>query len=184
MNFIFQVSLYTGRGVLVQSENGPNWMYGTQSEHNIYYQYQLDNTKNIFMTMIQGETPYWQPRPPAPEPFPALSAYNDPTYSECASDSRTCRMAWGLRSVGSSNVYLYGAGLYNFFNDYDQTCLNTEDCQDAMVSLENNSRFYGFNINTKASKNIIVGSNRKTLAAQADNKNTFCQGVNAFLAQA
>lgn len=134
--------------------------------------------------MIQGETPYWQPAPPAPEPFPPNSAFNDPTYGECQQGSATCRLAWGLRSVSSSNVYLYGAGLYNFFNNYDQTCLDTESCQDAMVSLEGNSRFYGYNINTKASKSIIVGSDRKTLARQEDNKNTFCQGVNAFLAQA
>jgi len=50
-----QISIYAARGVLVESTTGPNWLYGTQSEHNVFYQYQLSSTKNIFMTMIQSE---------------------------------------------------------------------------------------------------------------------------------
>lgn len=50
-----QISIYAGRGVLVESVDGPNWFYGTQSEHNVLYQYQLVNTNNVFMTMIQSE---------------------------------------------------------------------------------------------------------------------------------
>lgn len=59
-----QISIYTGRGVLIEANPGPVWLYGVQSEHNVLYQYQLSNARNIFMTMIQSETPYWQPRPP------------------------------------------------------------------------------------------------------------------------
>ncbi|CAG7721413.1 unnamed protein product, partial [Allacma fusca] len=178
-----QISIYTGRGVLVESQTGPVWLYGTQSEHNIFYQYQLDNAQNVFMTMIQGETPYWQPAPPAPEPFRPNPIYDDPSYDHCSGSSSTCRLAWGLRVVRSSNVYLYGAGLYNFFNNYDQTCLDFENCQDGMVTVEQNTRLYAYNINTKASSNIIMGANQKVIAKQQDNKSTFCQSVNAFLAQ-
>ena len=32
-----QVSIYNGRGVLIESTNGPVWMYGTASEHNVLY---------------------------------------------------------------------------------------------------------------------------------------------------
>ena len=31
---------------------------------------------------------------------------------------------------------MYGGGLYSFFENYDQTCLATESCQENMVSLE------------------------------------------------
>ncbi len=30
------------------------WLYGTQSEHNVFSQYQLTNARNVFMTMIQS----------------------------------------------------------------------------------------------------------------------------------
>jgi len=33
------------------------------------YQYQFSNASNIFMSMIQTESPYFQPKPLAPLPF-------------------------------------------------------------------------------------------------------------------
>ena len=50
-----QIDIYNGRGVLVESQ-GPVWMYGTASEHNQLYNYQLVNAKNIYMGAIQTET--------------------------------------------------------------------------------------------------------------------------------
>lgn len=69
------------------------------------------------------------------------------------------------------------------FSDYDQTCLLTEDCQRNMVSLANNSAFYMYNINTKASINMVIFDNDRPLAVAADNRNGFCHTVNAFTAQ-
>jgi len=178
-----QVSIYTERGVLIESREGPVWMYGIQSEHNVLYQYQLDNAKNVFMTMIQSETPYWQPGPPAPEPATPSDVFNDPTYAHCNGRPQ-CSMSWSIRAVNNENIYVYGAGMYNFFFNYDQTCLDTEDCQDAMVDLEGNRNFYMFNANTKAAKNMIVRDNTVVLAAMADNRNGFCQTINAFLTEA
>jgi glucan 1,3-beta-glucosidase len=51
-----QINIYNGRGVLIQS-TGPVWMYGTASEHNTLYNYQIDNAKNVYMALIQVETP-------------------------------------------------------------------------------------------------------------------------------
>jgi hypothetical protein len=178
-----QVSLYTGRGVLIESTNGPVWLYGTQSEHNVLYQYQLSNAKNVFMTMIQSETPYWQPGPPAPAPFTPNQVFNDPTYEHCAANDPACAMSWSIRAHGCSNIYLYGAGMYNFFFDYDQTCLLTESCQFGMLELENNSAFYAYNMNSKAAVNIVVRDNTNVLAVSGDNTNGFCQTINAFLAE-
>lgn len=41
-----QVSIYSGRGILIESQ-GPTWLYGTASEHSILYQYQLLNANNV-----------------------------------------------------------------------------------------------------------------------------------------
>ena len=51
-----QISIYNGRGVLIESQ-GPVWMYGTSSEHSQLYNYQIANAKNIYMSAIQTETP-------------------------------------------------------------------------------------------------------------------------------
>lgn len=55
-----QINIYNGRGVLIESQN-PVWFYGTGSEHNQLYNYQLQNAKNVFMGLIQTETPYVHP---------------------------------------------------------------------------------------------------------------------------
>lgn len=137
------------------------------------------------MGMIQTETPYYQPAPLANVPYPVISSLADPTFSNCASGSLTCAMAWGLRVLNSNNVFVYGAGLYNFFSNYDQTCLTTESCQDAMADLENsNSHLYVYNLNTKAATDMVWSSANGVLAKQADNVNGFCQSINAFLVEA
>jgi glucan 1,3-beta-glucosidase len=178
-----QVSIYTGRGVVVESVSGPVWLYGTQSEHNVLSQYQLTNANNVYMTMIQSETPYWQPGPRAPAPFTPNPVFSDPTYDHCNAADFRCPLSYALIAKRSSNIYLYGAGMYNFFNNYDQTCLNTEDCQSYMVSVENNSNFYMYNINTVAVVNMVVRGTNSPLAIAADNVNGFCRTINAFTGQ-
>lgn len=68
------------------------------------------------MTMIQSETPYWQPAPRAPAPFTPNSVFSDPTYSHCTAADFRCPLSYALIAKRCSNVYLYGAGMYNFFN--------------------------------------------------------------------
>jgi len=101
-----QISVYNGRGILIESANGPVWMYGTASEHSVLYQYQISNAKNVIMAMIQTETPYYQAHPPAPRPFTVNKSFNDPDFSNCASGSATCPMAWGLRIVKGGYICL------------------------------------------------------------------------------
>eukprot|EP01119_Soliformovum_irregulare_P006028 TRINITY_DN1777_c0_g1_i1.p1 TRINITY_DN1777_c0_g1~~TRINITY_DN1777_c0_g1_i1.p1 ORF type:complete len:771 (+),score=221.22 TRINITY_DN1777_c0_g1_i1:2-2314(+) len=170
-----QVSIYTGRGILVESQ-GPVWMYGTACEHNVMYQYSIVDAKNILMAMIQTETPYYQPSPIAPLPFVENSAFYDPDFSGCA--MAECAMAWGLRIVNSSSVFVYGAGHYSFFDDYTQDCLKTENCQQNMVQisqLESVSEVYVYNLNTKAATNMVVTDKGNIL--QAQNPNGFCQTI-------
>ena len=179
-----QISIFNARGILVESSNGPVWMYGTASEHNVMYQYNIVNAKNVFMGMIQTETPYYQSSPKAPAPFTTNAGLNDPDFSSCDPSSQTCAMAWGLRVKSSSNVYVYGAGLYNFFQNYDQGCLTTENCQDAQLSIEGSTTaLYVYNLNTKASTNM-VDINGAAFALQAENRNGFCSTIAGFLTKA
>ncbi|CAG2116886.1 unnamed protein product, partial [Medioppia subpectinata] len=176
-----QVSLYNGRGVHIESKEGPVWLYGTSSEHSVFYQYNIANAKNVMMGMIQTETPYYQAYPAAPEPYKPLAKWNDPDYSHCEKGSVTCPMAWGLRIVNSEHVYVYGAGLYNFFQNYDQGCLTTEHCQDNMLSIEKSPKnVFIYNLNTKASDNMVTVDGQSK-AKQADNRASFCSTIAGFL---
>jgi len=138
-----QISIYNARGLLCESTSAV-WMYGTAVEHNVLYQYNFVNAKNVFMAMIQTETPYYQGSPLAPAPVYSSASVYDPDFSKCSPTSKTCGMAWGVRMVNSKQIYTYGAGLYVFFNNYSQKCLDTEDCQDSVVQMNGNNSVFTF----------------------------------------
>lgn len=169
-----QIDIYNGRGVLIESQ-GPVWLYGTSSEHSILYNYQLVNASAVYMALIQTETAYFQGNPVAPAGTTINATYSDPTFDGAASkDART----WGLRVVDSKDVFVYGAGLYSFFDDYNQECLATADCQNNMVSLEN-SAVHLFGLSTKAATNMVTVDG-KSQALDSDNRSTFCATLSYF----
>ncbi|PBK83740.1 exo-beta-1,3-glucanase [Armillaria gallica] len=127
-----QVTLFSGRGILSESR-GPVWMVGTASEHHSLYQYNLVNAGDHYMGLIQTETPYYQPVPPAPGPFGIHDGYNDPIF-----DSNTTS-AWALRVESSHDIFIFGAALYSFFNNYSQSCLTTTSCQLQIVDISSDS---------------------------------------------
>ena len=89
----------------------------------------------------------------------------------------------GLMIQNSQNIFVYGGGLYNFFQNYDQGCLNGEDCQDAMVDINSSANgVFVYNLNTKASVHM-VSINEVGFASQGDNRNTFCSTIAGFLSQ-
>jgi hypothetical protein len=51
-----QIDVYSGRGILSQSTNGPVWLIGTGAEHHVLYQYNIANSKNVYAGLIQTET--------------------------------------------------------------------------------------------------------------------------------
>ena len=170
-----QINIFNGRGVLIESEVGPVWLYGTSSEHSVLYNYQISNASNVYMALIQTETPYFQSNPDASTPFTANSAYADPVFSGSASVNK----AWGLRIVDSEDVFVFGAGLYSFFDNYDQTCLATESCQENILSLENSDGIYLYGVSTKASTNM-VSVDGSSAALDSDNRNNFCATIAQF----
>ena len=175
-----QTDIYNGRGLLVESQ-GPVWLYGTSAEHSQLYNYQIANAKDIWMGAIQTETAYMQSNPNALDGgFAPNPAYSDPDFSDCTGDS--CKKTWGLRVVDSSEVYMYGGGLYSFFDNYKQECLDSVSCQLNMVDIECSSNVYLYGLSTKASVNM-VNVNGQSQALGLDNMNGFCQTVALFAEQ-
>eukprot|EP01125_Pyxidicula_operculata_P021932 TRINITY_DN8769_c0_g1_i1.p1 TRINITY_DN8769_c0_g1~~TRINITY_DN8769_c0_g1_i1.p1 ORF type:complete len:723 (-),score=182.65 TRINITY_DN8769_c0_g1_i1:110-2278(-) len=164
-----QINVYNGRGLLCESQSGPVWLYGTAMEHNLYYQYNFLNSRNVMMGMIQTETPYFQPS--TQTPF-SPNYPSDPKF--CTGDNR-CNMAYALVIENSSEIFNFGAGLYSFFNTWSQACLNTAggpSCQLNIVKVENSHNVYMYNLNTYGSVYMLTQNEGYSKASQ--NPNTFC----------
>ncbi|KAK4998198.1 hypothetical protein LTR66_002539 [Elasticomyces elasticus] len=171
-----QIDIYNGRGVLIESQ-GPVWLYGTSFEHSMLYNYQIANAKEIYMGIIQSETAYMQDDPNALTPFPPNAAYSDPTFSNCF--IATCYKTYGLRIFNSTYIFNYGAGLYSFFNNYDQGCLLTESCQENMVAVVESEGIYLYALTTKASTNQVTVDD-VAIVPEAANVNGFGQTLAVF----
>lgn len=195
------ISVYGGRGFLIESGSGPIWAYASASEHWTLYQYQLHGAGNVYMGQIQTETPYYQPNPPAPYPFDNINTtLNDPDFdNDCAvldsggiisgaNVTAPCRMAWALRIIDSSDVVVYGAGLYSFFNNYNTTCSDgpyggSKRCQSRLVWVEDilgtseNVMLYDlYTIGTIS----MVTHNGADVALWKDNWNVFGESLALF----
>lgn len=173
-----QINIYNGRGVLVESQ-GPVWMYGTSAEHSQLYNFEFANAQDVYAGVIQSETPYMQSNPTALNGgFTPNATYFDPDFSSCNGDAG-CEKAWGLRILDSTDILVYGAGLYSFFDNYDQTCLATESCQVNMVSIECSTEVYLWALSTKASTNMVTVDGTGVVN-QSDNMDNFCQTIAVF----
>ncbi|KAI4148090.1 MAG: hypothetical protein LQ340_005247 [Diploschistes diacapsis] len=155
-----QISVFTGRGMLIESTSGTIWLSGTAVEHHALYQYQLSGTQDIYIAQAQTETPYYQPNPSAPAPFSVVPSLNDPNFaSSCAGQGGNCADAWGFRVLNTKGVYMYGGGFYSFFDNYSTACSNTggsENCQDNIVDVESSSDINIYNLNTVGTTNMAT----------------------------
>lgn len=120
---------------------------------------------------------YWQNNPNSLVPFTPDSRYSDPTFSECFTP--TCYKTVGLRLFNTTYFFNYGAGLYSFFNNYDQGCLLTESCDEHIVKVEQSEGIYLYALNTKASF-YMVEIDDVGLVPQSANRNGFCSTAAIF----
>ncbi|KAJ3932252.1 MAG: exo-beta-1,3-glucanase [Lentinula lateritia] len=138
-----QITLYSGRGIYSESA-GPVWMIGAgtfSSEHHSLYQLQLVNAQNHYLGLFQTEIPYYQPSPESPSPFTSSTTYNDPTTFDSG-------FAWAVNVVSSTDIIFFGAGLYSFYNDYTQDCLDTMSCQPQLVNIDSTSSVTIYSLST------------------------------------
>lgn len=173
-----QIDIYVARGLLIESTE-PSWYYGTASEHCVLYQYSLASAQNVFMGMIQTESPYFQPTPVAPEPFTkSLGKFaNDPKF-EC--EGAACKSSWGLILNKTKSVYIYGAGLYSWFSDYKQECL-PGSCQKSMVLVDEESKdTWIYNLVTIGTEESLTRAGAPLVKAP-ENLNNFGSTIAAWL---
>ncbi|GAM87366.1 hypothetical protein ANO11243_053900 [Dothideomycetidae sp. 11243] len=171
-----QVDIYNGRGMLIESP-GPSWIWGSSVEHSTLYNYQLNNAQNIFMGFIQSETPYFQGNPAATVPFTPNNTWSDPNFSICTSGQGKCVKSWGMRVQNTKNVYIYGTGFYSFFENYDQSCVYPNTCQQNIVSVQSgSSAVWMYTMSTKASITML-DYNLKPAVLDKDNRSNFCATI-------
>lgn len=171
---VSQISIYSGRGILSQSE-GPVWMIGTASEHHAMYQYRLVGADNHYMGLIQTETPYFQPSPPAPEPFKFDSRFGDPQFPL----SLNVKSSWALSVESSKRILIFGAGLYSFFNNYSQACIAGRNCQDKVFDVDSDSEVDMFSLSTVASE-FQVSVDGYGVVRERENLNGFASSVTVW----
>ncbi|KAF8130464.1 exo-beta-1,3-glucanase [Mycena galopus ATCC 62051] len=166
-----QISLYSGRGILSESA-GPVWMIGTAAEHHTLYQYNLVGAQNHYIGLMQTETPYYQPTPVAPSPFSVNSAYHDPSFTGVSS-------AWALNVATSTNILIFGAGLYSFYSNYGEDCLTPQNCQNQILNIDSTSSVSIYSLQTVGST-FQLSVNQAGVINQANNQNGFAATVSSW----
>ncbi|KAK8065265.1 hypothetical protein PG997_012012 [Apiospora hydei] len=169
-----QITVYAGRGMLIESVLGGVWVVGSGVEHHALYEYNLVNTKDVFMGQIQTETAYYQPNPDALLPFSREPTYSDPVFKQGED-------GWGLRVVDSKDILVYGAGMYSFFNNNNVHCSdqgNSTKCQSRIFSIES-SEVSVYNLNTVGTTYMIT-QDGTDVATWADNQAGFISNVALF----
>uniref|UniRef100_A0A0W0EZ54 Putative glycoside hydrolase family 55 protein n=1 Tax=Moniliophthora roreri TaxID=221103 RepID=A0A0W0EZ54_MONRR len=162
-----RIDSYSARGILIDNTQGPVWLVGTASEHHVMYQYSVVDSYNVYGGLIQTETPYYQPVPDVPSPFTRKDDWHDPGSWDHSGS------AWALHITGSSSVYIYGAGLYSFFDTLSEACKPTYTCQKSLAYVDSDSAaIHIYQLATiGAGTMITVGD--KDAVKQADNRNGF-----------
>ncbi|KAF5362584.1 hypothetical protein D9757_013312 [Collybiopsis confluens] len=167
-----QLEIYAGRGILSESQ-GPVWMIGT-SEHHIIYQYRLVNAKDHYLGLVQTESPYHQPIPPAPYPFVLNSTYSDPGFPEGLASS------WALSVENSQGIVVFGANFYSFFNNYNETCSdNNGVCQSQIIDIDSSSLVQLYSVSTVGVE-YLISLDQKGVARDEDNQNGFSETVTVW----
>lgn len=135
------------------------------------------------MGLVQTEAPYYQPTPKAPAPFTkALTFPNDPTFAGCPGDSLNCAVAWALRIIESTDVYVLSTGIYTWFSSYSQACVDSglNNCQQSSFYVEQSFDVWIYNLVTVGSLQMISPLNGVPVLAK-NNRNGYASSIVAWL---
>ena len=77
-----------------------------------------------------------------------------------------------MRIIDSTSIYMLGAGLYSWFYNYGQACVDTNDCQTRGFEVEESGDIWIYNLCTKAIVEMISPLGGVPTYAQ-DNMNGF-----------
>ena len=176
-----QINSVTGRGLLIDKSQGPNWFWGGAVDHSVLYQYNLAGASNTLFAHMQTETPYFQPQIPSVGVFPT-NFNGDPDFGDCTSD--VCLMAWALYITNSTNIFVYGGGFYNFFDTYDQGCVASETRQQNLIRTNFSQGIWLYGIFTKAGIYPVSPLGAVQSVRQKDVQNGYTTEISAWLALA
>ncbi|CAK7568439.1 MAG: hypothetical protein SEPTF4163_006429 [Sporothrix epigloea] len=175
-----QISVAVARGLLLDSTAGPTWMFGTASEHSMLYQYNFYNTTNTLAGMIQTESPYFQFADTAQSPGPFNSSVGlfaaDPIFPDasCEASSALCDFAWAVVMDQNTNLTVAGAGLYSWYDDYLEECVDTQNCQQRLVlDSGDNAGLFIFNLVTIGAVEMISNVGDADIVYAANNTQSF-----------
>ncbi|KAI4236410.1 MAG: hypothetical protein LQ349_002564 [Xanthoria aureola] len=171
----------------------PGLSVGTSVEHHSLYQYQLANTRAVFMGQIQSETAYYQPNPDASLPFAPNAELLDPKFSSSCNNGTGQCSGWGLTHPGLAGhwgLWCRSAFILQQLQQLSPTELmistacsfpNQEDCQKGILSIEGSqTRNIGiYNLNTVGASSII-DIDGSSVANAADNVNVFPDTIAIF----
>jgi hypothetical protein len=178
-----QIDVFNTRTFLIESQ-GPLWMYGTASEHSTLYQYYFHNAKNILVGQAQTETAYYQSNPPAPKPFNSLPAWADPVFNSCPTNDSSCTKGWAMDIFNSTNIFIYNAGLYSFFQTWSTDCIGTSSdkyCQDEIFRIRGNSQnVFLWNLETIGVQSMVDVDNQPKVKSK-ENIGVFSDGILGYL---
>lgn len=109
------------------------------------------------------------------QPYVRQTAFNDPVYT-------AGQRPWGLRVVDSTNILVYGGGLYSFFISYDVSCSDPDKpngkriCQNRILSIEGASSFQAFALSEVASEQMLT-IDGKDYANWSDNLSVYTNTI-------
>ncbi|KAK6512918.1 hypothetical protein TWF506_009080 [Arthrobotrys conoides] len=141
------LDVYVGRGVLIDGSPGGIWLYSIASQNSVLYQYQIQNSANIFASSLESTNPSFQSNPVAPAPFTVVNtSLSDPNFATiCKAHTGAayakCAKAFGLRIINSDNVAIYSTSLLSGQDNYAPNCPGGHfNCQLVMISVEKQAR--------------------------------------------
>ncbi|KNZ74781.1 Glucan 1,3-beta-glucosidase [Termitomyces sp. J132] len=114
--------------------------------------------------------PYFQPNPAPPTPFSVNSSFEDPVFT---SDLTS---AWGLKVVSSSDIIVFGAGLYSFFS---ASCITPATCQSQILDVDASSSISIYSLSTVATT-FQLSVNGVGIVNQNQNINGFASTLTAW----
>lgn len=74
----------------------------------------------------------------------------------CGSNTTNCNVAWAVLIQHSNVIFIDSAGLYSWFQNYDQACVNTKNCQQRLINVFNTGNMLFTHIVTIGSVEIIT----------------------------
>jgi hypothetical protein len=169
------LNIFSPRGMLVETQR-PVWLYGTAMEHSYLYQYNLRRSQNVLCSILQTETPYYQP-----QFILNASAASDPGFY----DNQT--HAFSIYAGHVANIALYGVGMYSFFDRWNNSACSVAklpSCQthisvwDTLTGNVGADSVRLLNYNTHGSQYIMTINGADLLGSAVPNG--FCDTVSIW----